>query len=479
MHARGVIWTLAMLSALFGTGMMATSLVAVYYQTGHAYQFLGSGAGVSLAGLVVMRLTGPAPTQMSHRDGFLVVALAWIVLSTLGAVPFWTTGTCHSLVDGLFESVSGMTTTGATVLTGLDHMPPSILFWRSMQQWLGGMGIIVLAVAVMPLLGTGGMQLLKAEVPGPVKDKLTARVAETARALWYVYLGMTGICTLAYWWAGMGFFDAVNHAMCTVSTGGFSTHDASFGYYSLPRLHMIASLFMFLAGMNFALHFAVLRQGGSLRPYFSDEEVRTYALWALALVLLTGWLSLVSDGDRWDMIIFNTISVVSTTGFTVSDYSLWPPGATLLLLMAMFVGACAGSTSGGLKVIRVLLLFRQGMRELRRLVHPHAVLPVLIGKRRVAPSVTEALWGFAVLFMACYFFIAVLVSLTGVDMITAMSASAACITSTGPGFGGVGPAHTYAFLPDPAKVVLMFGMILGRLEIYTIFVLLIPEFWRR
>jgi trk system potassium uptake protein TrkH len=479
MHAKGVTWTLAMLSALFGTGMIATSLVAVYYQTGHGYQFVISGAGVSLLGLIVMRLTGPAPTQLSHRDGFLIVALAWVVLSTFGAVPFWITGTCHSIADGLFESVSGMTTTGATVLTGLDNMPPSILFWRSMQQWLGGMGIIVLAVAVMPLLGTGGMQLLKAEVPGPVKDKLTARVTETARALWYVYLGITAICTLAYWWAGMGLFDAVNHAMTTVSTGGFSTHDASFGYYSLPRLHLIAALFMFLSGMNFALHFAALRGGGSLRLYFADEEFRTYTLWVVALVLLTGWLATSAGSDHWDMAIFDTISVISTTGFTVSDYSLWPPGATLLLLMAMFVGACAGSTAGGLKVIRILLLFRQGMRELRRLVHPHAILPVLLGKQRVAPSVTEALWGFAVLFMVCYFFIAMLVALTGVDMMTAISASAACITSTGPGFGGVGPAHTYAFLPDLAKVALTFGMILGRLEIYTIFLLLVPEFWRR
>lgn len=479
MHPKGVTWTLAMLSALFGTGMIATSLVAVYYHTGHAYQFIGSGVGVSLSGLIVMRLTGPAPKQLSHRDGFLIVALAWIVLSTFGAIPLWITGTCHSIADGLFESVSGMTTTGATVLVGLDKMPPSILFWRSMQQWLGGMGIVVLAVAVMPLLGTGGMQLLKAEVPGPVKDKLTARVTETARALWYVYLGITVACTLSYWWAGMTFFDAINHAMTTVSTGGFSTHDASFGYYALPSLHLIAALFMFLSGMNFALHFAVLRHGGSLRLYLKDEEFITYTLWTLALILLTGWLATRAGNEHWDKVIFNTISVISTTGFTVSDYSQWPSGATLLLLMAMFVGACAGSTAGGLKVIRVLLLFRQGVRELRRLVHPHAILPVMMGGQRIQPSVTEALWGFAVLFMVCYFFITLLVALSGVDMMTAISASAACITSTGPGFGGVGPADTYALLPDLAKFALTFGMILGRLEIYTIFLLLVPEFWRR
>ncbi len=479
MNFRGVFWTLAMLSALFGGSMMTTSAVALHYHSGHALQFLASGVLVVGVSLCVMYLMRPAPLRLGHREGFLIVALAWLVLSVFGAIPFWTTGVCDSVMDGLFESVSGLTTTGATILTGLDHQPPAILFWRSMQQWFGGMGIIVLVVAVMPLLGSGGMQLFRAEVPGPVKDKLTARVAETAQVLWYLYLGMTGACALAYWWAGMSGFDAVNHAMSTISTGGFSTHDASFGYYASPRLHWLASLFMFLAGINFTLHFSAMHRGLSLRRYVADDEFRAYLAWLLIFIGAIGLASVGAPGASWDAVVFNTISIATTTGFAISDYSVWPPGAGLLLVTVMFAGACAGSTSGGVKIVRILLLFRQAVRELRRLIHPRAVLYVKLGRRSVNNSVTQALWGFAVLFGVCYGLIAILVGLSGVDMLTALTASAACITNTGPGFGAVGPATNYAGLPDAAKGVLMFGMILGRLEIFTLFVLLIPEFWRR
>jgi len=478
-HLKGVVWTLGILAALFGAAMMLPALVALYYHTDEAPHFVLAGSIVGLLGLAMMRLTGPAPKQLGHRDGFLIVAMAWAVLSMFGAVPFWTTGICDSVIDGLFESTSGLTTTGATILTGLDTIPHSILFWRSMLQWFGGMGIIVLAVAVMPLLSSGGMQLFRAEVPGPVKDKLTARVAETARVLWYLYLGMTAACSLAYWWAGMSGFDAVNHAMCTISTGGFSTHDASFGYYSLPRLHWLAAIFMFLAGVNFTLHFAAIRRGLSLRIYMADDEFRTYLMWLAVFICVIGLVSISPGGDGWDAVVFNTISIATTTGFTVSDYSLWPSGAGLLLLMVMLTGACAGSTSGGVKIVRVLLLSRQGMRELRRLIHPHAIFYVKLGKRSVNNNITQALWGFTVLFGACFAVIAMLVALSGVDMMTAVTASAACISDTGPGFGAVGPASNYAVLPDAAKGVLMFGMVLGRLEIFTFFVLLVPEFWRK
>jgi len=473
------MWTIGILVALFGSGMLAPAVVAFYYHTEHVRQFVEAGLIVSAIGLILMRAAGAAPSQLGHKDGFMIVALAWVVLSLLGAVPYWTTGTITSLIDGLFESTSGLTTTGATVLSGLDQLPPSILFWRSMQEWLGGMGIIVLAVAVMPLLGIGGMQLFKAETPGPVKDKLTSRVTETAKVLWYLYLAMTAVCVLAYWWGGMGLFDAVNHAMCTVAIGGFSTHDASFGYFDDPRLRLIGAVFMVLAGINFTLHFSALLRGFSPKIYFQDDEFRTYMKWLLALLLMMSVLVFADGRGRWDEVLFNTISIATTTGFAVSDYSGWPPGTMVLFLITMFVGACAGSTGGGMKVVRVLLLFRQGMREIRRLIHPHAVVPIKIGEHSVSTEVTQALWGFAVLFVASYVLITALVSFTGVDVVTAASAAAACMTNTGPGFGDVGPASTYAVLPAMAKAVLMFSMILGRLEIFTFFVLLVPEFWRK
>ncbi len=479
MHIKGVVWTLGILIVLFGFGMLVPALVAVYYQSGHADEFVLAGLLVAMLGVLMMSTTGGAPKQLSHKDGFLIVALAWIVLSLLGSVPFLTTGVTHSVVDALFESTSGLTTTGATVLTGLDNMPHAILFWRSMQEWLGGMGIIVLAVAVMPLLGVGGMQLFKAETPGPVKDKLTARVTETAKVLWFIYLGITFVTGVCLWLAGMGGFDAVNHAMTTVAIGGFSTHDASVGYYDSLWIRGVIVLFMLLAGINFTLHFAALRKGFSVTTYLRDEEFRTYIKWMFSLIVLIGLMTVFTGKGSWDEVVFNTIAVATTTGFAVSDYGLWSPGVAMLLLLAMFVGACAGSTGGGMKVVRVLLLFRQGMREVRRLIHPHAVIHVKFGKQSVKGGVVQALWGFFVLYMVCFAVVAILVAMTGVDMTTAISAAAASITNTGPGFGNVGPAENYASLPDMSKIVLMFGMVLGRLEIFTFFVLLVPEFWRK
>jgi len=478
MHPRGVIWTIGMLATFYGGCMSIPALVAMYYDAGHTAEFLEAGAIVVVLGMGMIRFGGGAPERLSHRDGFLIVALAWLMLSLVGAVPFWTTGTLPSIVDAMFESASGLTTTGATVIAGLDQLPHSILLWRSMQEWLGGMGIIVLAVAVMPLLGVGGMQLFRAETPGPVKDKLTTRVSETAKVLWALYLGMTVVCALAYWLGGMTPFDAINHAMCTVAIGGFSTHDASFGFYQSTSLQLLATCFMILAGINFTLHFSAALRGFSLRSYFQDDEFRVYIGWICALLACISLIVLSSGQDSAIHVVFNVVSIATTTGFAVSDYSLWAPGATILLLMTMFVGACAGSTGGGMKVVRIMLLFRQGSREIRRLVHPHGIIHVKMGNQRIASNVTEALWGFAVLFMACYIIVAMLLAFTGVDMVTAFTAAAACITNTGPGFGSVGPTDNYASLPDMAKSVLVFAMILGRLEIYTFFVLLVPEFWR-
>jgi len=476
MHKKGVIWTIGILVSLYGCSMMIPALVSVYYDASHVVEFLQAGSIVVVLGLLMMRYGGKAPEQLSHRDGFLIVALAWLILSLLGAVPFWTTGTVTSVVDALFESASGLTTTGATILSGLDNLPHSILFWRSMQQWLGGMGIIVLAVAVMPLLGIGGMQLFKAETPGPVKDKLTARVTETAKGLWYLYLGMTAACALAYWLAGMTPFDAINHSMCTVALGGYSTHDASIGYYESTLIHMLSAFFMFLAGINFTLHFMSMKKGFSLHSYFSNDEFRYYTLWILLLVMLIGiQVEFTSSGAIGD-VVFIVVSCVTTTGFSVTDYTLWPPATGLLLLAAMFIGASAGSTGGGLKMVRAMLLFRQGMREVRRLIHPHACLPVKVGEARVSSTIVEAVWGFFVLYIVTYGIVAILVSFSGVDMITAITSTGACLTNAALGFGDV--SSSFVTMPDSSKPILIFAMILGRLEIYSLFVILLPEFWR-
>ena len=476
MHKKGVIWTIGILVSLYGCSMMIPALVSVYYDASHVVEFLQAGSIVVVLGLLMMRYGGKAPEHLSHRDGFLIVALAWLILSLLGAVPFWTTGTVTSVVDALFESASGLTTTGATILSGLDNLPHSILFWRSMQQWLGGMGIIVLAVAVMPLLGIGGMQLFKAETPGPVKDKLTARVTETAKVLWYLYLGMTAACALAYWLAGMTPFDAINHSMCTVALGGYSTHDASIGYYESTLIHMLSAFFMFLAGINFTLHFMSMKKGYSLHSYFSNDEFRYYTLWILLLVMLIGiQVEFTSSGAIGD-VVFIVVSCVTTTGFSVTDYTLWPPATGLLLLAAMFIGASAGSTGGGLKMVRAMLLFRQGMREVRRLIHPHACLPVKVGEARVSSTIVEAVWGFFVLYIVTYGIVAILVSFSGVDMITAITSTGACLTNAALGFGDV--SSSFVTMPDSSKPILIFAMILGRLEIYSLFVILLPEFWR-
>jgi trk system potassium uptake protein TrkH len=479
MHIKGVISTLGILVALFGLGMIVPTAVDLYYGTGQALHFILASLMVVVLGLAMRKLGGPLDYQLSHKDGFLIVSIAWVLLSILGAVPLWTTGTCHTFWDGFFESASGLTTTGSTVLTGLDHMPPAVLFWRSMEQFIGGMGIIVLAVAVMPLLGVGGMQLFKAEVPGPVKDKLTARVAETAKALWLIYFGINVICAICLWLAGMSVFDAINHAMVTVATGGFSTHDASIGYYHSKLIDWTEVLFMFIGSVNFNLHFAALRRGTTLKAYMQDEEFIAYVKW-LAFLLLAIGIVAVPKGASVSDVVFNTVSLVSTTGLVSSDYSLWPPVTGILLLIGMLISGCAGSTSGGgIKVVRMLLLFRQGKRELRRLIHPHAVIQIKFGLTRIPESVVQALWGFLALYVVCFGILVTLVALTGVDMISSISAVVTCVTNSGPGFGVVGPASNFGGLPAAAKGILAFAMIIGRLEIFSFFVLLMPEFWRR
>ncbi|TNF87161.1 MAG: potassium transporter [Gammaproteobacteria bacterium] len=421
--------------------------------------------------------------ELRLRDGFLVVVLFWTVFGVAGGLPIYLSGVYDiSVTDAVFESISGITTTGATVLVGIDQLPHSLLLYRQELQWLGGMGIIVLAVAVLPMLGVGGMQLFRAETPGPVKDtKLTPRITETAKALWYIYLGLTVACMLAYWAAGMTFFDAMAHSFSTVAIGGFSTHDASIGYFDSTAIQFVAIVFMLLSGVNFAIHFTAFRHR-SLKPYQRDAEFRTYILvLAIVSVITVGYLQIMHTFESTTESIieglFQVVSIGTTTGYTTAEYYTWPGFLPVLLLYVSFIGGCSGSTGGGIKVIRILLLVKQGVRELRRLVHPNAQIAVKIGKNVMPEKVIEAVWGFFAAYFAISALMILLLMATGLNQETAFSAVAACLNNLGPGLGDVG--QNFAQINDSAKWILCLAMLLGRLEIFTLLVLFTPGFWRK
>jgi trk system potassium uptake protein TrkH len=475
---------LGILLMTFSATMAPPILVSWYYGDGASRPFEIALGVILVIGLVMWLPVKGHKRELRLRDGFLVVVMFWIVLGVTAALPLWlgTGQASMSVADAIFESISALTTTGATVIVGIDELPRSMLWYRQQLQWLGGMGIIVLAVAVLPMLGVGGMQLYRAETPGPMKDsKLTPRIAETAKALWYIYLSLTIACAVAYYLAGMGGFDAIAHAFSTVAIGGFSTHDASMGYFDNPVIEMIAVVFMFLAGVNFSLHFLAWR-GRTLRYFWQDPEFRAYALLlALVSVITTAYLYLTGTfehlGSDIHHGIFQAVSIGTTTGFTTAEYYAWPGFLPVLLLFTSFVGGCAGSTGGGLKVIRVLLLAKQGMREIFRLVHPNAQLSIKIGRRALTDRVVDAVWGFFATYVAVFTLMLLFLMATGLDQVTAFSATAACMNNLGPGLGDVG--LNYAGLSDLAKYVLCFAMLLGRLEIFTLLVILTPTFWRR
>ncbi len=474
---------LGILLMLFSIAMLPPAFVGLAFGDGDVQPFFAAFGLLLAAGLVIWLPVRHSRQELRVRDGFLVVVLFWSVLGLSGSLPFILSVNPEiTVTDAVFESVSGLTTTGATVIVGLDYLPHSILFYRQQLQWMGGMGIIVLAVAVLPMLGIGGMQLYRAETPGPMKDsKLTPRITETAKALWYIYLGLTIACALAYWLAGMEPFDAVGHAFSTVAIGGFSTHDASIGWFDSTAIEMIAVVFMIISGANFALHFVAWRSM-NFTAYLRDEEFRFY-LSVLAGVTLTVSVVLYYTDTYlfWDDAfvkgLFQAVSVGTTTGFTTAEFYYWPGFLEILLLFASFVGGCAGSTGGGIKAIRMLLLVKQGLREIQRLIHPSAQVLVRVSNKVIPDRVFDAVWGFFALYVASFILMYLALALTGIDLMTSFSAVAASINNLGPGLAQVGP-H-YADLNDAAKWILCFAMLLGRLEIFTLLVLLTPSFWRK
>ncbi len=480
---------LGLLLALFSISLLPPLMVAFWYGDGDTVTFAAAFLFTLFSGVFIWWPARRKRRELRVRDGFLVVVLFWTVLGLFGSLPFyWSANLDLNFASAAFESFSGLTTTGATVITGLDHLPHAILYYRQQLQWLGGMGIIVLAVAIMPMLGVGGMQLYKAETPGPVKDsKLTPRIAGTAKALWKIYFGLTVICALFYWAAGMSLFDAIGHAFSTIAIGGLSTHDASIGYFNSDTIELIASVFMFLGAVNFSLHFLAVKSFGrgefpSNVPYFKDPEFKAFASFILLIIALTTFVLWSNQvyGDGFENLmqaVFHGISIATTTGYSTESFHVWPGMLPLLLIMSSFVGGCAGSTGGGMKVMRVLLLFKQGWREVQRLIHPNGVFLVKLGSRAVPEKVMESVWGFFATFIALFVVMLMLLLADGLDIVTAFSAVTACMNNLGPGLNKV--ALNYQVVSDFGKWVLSIAMLLGRLEIFTLLVLFSPEFWKK
>lgn len=472
----------ALMCAGLGVLMLAPMGICLIYGEAAWVAFFRSALLSIFLGSICYWIFRPRKvTELNHREGVVIVALSWLAAGLLGGLPLYLSGDFVTYTDGFFEAVSGFTTTGASVLTDVEAAGKGVLFWRALTHWLGGMGFVVLSLAILPLLGVGGMELYKAEVPSPTPDRLAPRIADTASVLWKVYAILTALETLALMLCGMDLFDAVCHAFATMATGGFSTMNASVGGYANPAVHYVITLFMVLAGINFTLHFHLFR--GRPRAFWRDEEWRFYVAVYLAFSLGIA-LSLFFSADRGAeeslrAALFQAATILTTTGFATEDYSLWPAAALALLMALMFVGGSAGSTGGGPKCMRVWVILKQTYSELIHLVHPRVVAPVKLNHRVVEPRVIFSIWGFMGLYLALFLVVGIVLSFMGLDTTTSLSASIACLGNIGPGLGGVGPAANYAHLPIAAKWLLSAAMIVGRLEIYTVLVLMMPEFWRR
>lgn len=480
MHPKAIIHILGVLLFFLGVSMASALGFAIHYRDGDALAILISMVITLATGLCLWRAT-KTEMGLGLRDGFAIVTFGWITVALFGTLPFVLAGTFDCFTDAFFETMSGFTTTGSTVLANIESTPHGILFWRSLTQWLGGMGIIVLSLAVLPILGVGGMQLFRAEVPGPAPDKLKPRVRETAKILWEVYVLISAAETVLLMLGGMPFFEALCHTFTTMPTGGFSPRGQSIGAYDSAYFDFVIAGFMFLAGTNFALHYRALR--GGVKSYFKDKEFLFYGgLILTATLLVTTNVHINhyhSIAESFRRALFQVISINTTTGYTTADFEGWPYFSRFLLLTLMFIGGCAGSTGGAIKSVRILLLLKYGLAELRKLLHPQAVIPIRLGGKSVPGEVMTNILVFFLLYMVAFIVATVAMTLLGLDMVSASASVAATIGNIGPGLGSVGPMDNYAHIPAVGKWVLSGCMLLGRLEIYTVLVLLVPEFWKK
>jgi trk system potassium uptake protein len=464
-------------------GFMLTCIpFSIYYNEGDLIAILLSAAITAVCGSTLFFSIGRQDErEMKKRDGYLIVTVGWLGMGFFGTLPYIFSGAIPDLSDAFFETLSGFSTTGATILTDIESVHKGILFWRSLTQWIGGMGIIVLTVAILPLLGIGGMQLFVAEAPGISTDKLQPRIKETAKRLWLIYVMLTGLEFLLLWIFGMSFYDAINHALTTMATGGFSTKNASIAYFPSPILHYIIIVFMFLAGTNFTMIYLGLHW--KFKKVWNNEEFRLYLGACVSISLIVGFVIFGLGHDDLEKSLrdatFQVISLITTTGYITHDYTAWTHFLTVLFFILLFFGASAGSTSGGIKIVRHILLQRNGFLELKRQIHRTAVIPVRFNGRAVSQDIIYNILAFIMIYMTIFAVGSVLLAMTGVDLLTSLGAVATCLGNVGPGVGKVGPVDNFAHIPDAGKWLLSFLMLVGRLELFTVLILFTPYFWRK
>jgi trk system potassium uptake protein TrkH len=480
MHFATLAKFIGLLLMVFSLSQLPPVVVDLIYREGQTLFFLIAFVITLTLGLLLYFPFKTDKHILRIRESIFLVVSFWLVLSLIATIPFMLSPQTNlSFVDSLFESMSGLSTTGATIITGLDELPKAILYYRQQLQWFGGMGIIVLAVAILPIFGISNLGLFQAETSNLSTDRITPKLAQTAKSLWLIYLFLTIICAIFYYLAGMDAFDAISHSFSTIAIGGFSTHDASIGYFNSPSVEIVAIIFMLIAGINFSLHFMALHKK-SLKTYFLDSEFKTYII-ILAVFIITTILVLEnmyydSTADDLRYGIFQVVSMATTTGFTSTDFSAWPLLLPFLLILASFVGACSGSTGGGIKVVRILLMIKLGMREIKKLIHPSAQINIKLGGKTLPAKILISVWGFFALYVMSFTFIMVLLMFSGLDQVSSFAATASTINNLGPGLGEV--AHNYQGLNDFAKGVLVFAMLLGRLEILTLLAIFHRAFWR-
>ena len=478
MNLKSILNLFSILILFFSFSYLLPIIVSIIFDDGALNIFIATLILIALLGSVGAFVTRGADSNLTQKDGFVIIVLFWVVLSLAGSIPFYLSG--MSIIDSVFESMSGITTTGATAISNIDALPESLLFYRQLLQWMGGMGLIVLAIAVMPLLGIGGGQIYKTEIPGAMgEQRLTPRIKETAQALWSIYFALTVICALLYYINGMSVFDAISHAMSTVAIGGFSTHNESIGFFNSFSIELICIIFMLLSAFSFTLHYFAIYKRKPLK-YIYDPELRFFFSILLLIIVIALLISIFNDTNNspsYREILFHSVSMLTTTGYSISNTTDWPFSISFLLLIGAFIGACSGSVGGGVKSWRVLIMLNHAYKNIMKIIHPNSVLSLKIGAKSVNDQVATSVWGFFSIYVISFVVLLLVTLISGLDFESAFSAVGACLNNLGPGLGVV--SENYSSISSFSKGVLAFAMLLGRLEIFTLLVILTPMFWAK